>query len=224
MKKTEIMRFASTNLVNAPLPKIVKVDLNKINQHDEILLTLSQRSENIIFEGKSENPEGFYYLKIYEDGIANFGYTVYNDPFHGGRYTWSSNPASINKVFHLNGTDLELATGNHAYKLIGNGCYYSCGILASTVTLIASAQDLNYGILKFLKDNCRITESLLDHVLPGTRVIDPQFIYSKEEGYISLLSANDTLYFTTYHILRETIYKIRGCTPDKFEPNELIEI
>ena len=222
MKKTEMMRFASTNLVNAPLPKIVKVDLNKINQHDEILLTLSQRSENIIFEGKSENPEGFYYLKIYEDGIANFGYTVYNDTFHGGRYTWSSNPASINKVFNLNGTDLELATWNHAYKLIGSGCYCSCGILASTATLIASAQDLNYDILKFLRDNCRVTESLLDHVLPGTRVIDFQFIYSKKEGYISLLAANDTLYFTTYHVLRETVYKLRGRTPDRFEPNELI--
>jgi hypothetical protein len=222
MKQEEMMRFALTNLVNAPLPKIVRVKLTKINEHDELRLVLTKRSENIIFEGKSEDPEGFAYLKIYDDGLADYGYTVYNDSFHGGRYTWSSNPTYINEVFHLNGTDLELAKLEHAYKMIGEGCYYSCGMLASTAALIASAQDLNYGILKFLKDNCYVTEQLLDHVLPGTRVIDARFIRSNEGDIFSLLSAGDKLYFTTYHVLIEYLYELRGHTPSKFEPNELI--
>lgn len=222
MNQKEMMRFALTELVNAPMPKIVQVKLNDINQHDELLLTLAQSSGNLIFEGKSENPGGFYYLKIYDDGLANFGYTAYDDLFHGGRYTWSSNPTCINDVFHLNGTNLELATWEHAYKLIGGGCYCSCGMLASTAALIASAQDLNYGILKFLKDNCRVTEPLLDHVLPGTRVINARFIHSNKDRYIALLSADDKLYFTTYHVLANTIYELRGATPSKFEPNELI--
>lgn len=50
------------------------------------------------------------WVKIYECGIANFGYTVECDPLHHNeRYTWSSNAGAINDAFNLVGTPYELA-------------------------------------------------------------------------------------------------------------------
>ena len=82
-------------------------------------------NSKVLYKGTSD--EGILWVKIFEEGLAKFGFTMKADPLHGNQeYTWSSNATCINKEFGLIGTPYELAKYGAGAKEIGsNSCYFA---------------------------------------------------------------------------------------------------
>lgn len=129
-----------------------------INRMDEMRLVIDYRSSDILFSGEKKlNDNETIWVKIYSDGFVDFGLTMEYDPIHNCRYTWSSNAASINDIFELWGTPLQIARTEMAYINIDHlrGCYCSAHLLMSVAKqyAIANQDRMNYGFVKFCEDN-----------------------------------------------------------------------
>lgn len=133
----------------------MKVKFYDYNQMDIMYLDVDAISQEVIFATKKRDSEGEYFVSIYADGFASYGYTRDCDPLHRNKpYTWSSRPEVINEVFDLNGTDLQLAKYSIGVREEGLS-YWSRGILLSKAIKIASdnAELLHYGIEAFKENN-----------------------------------------------------------------------
>ena len=96
------------------------------------------------------------WVKIYDGGIATFGYTMEHDPLHGNsRYTWSSNASCINREFNLIGTPYELARYGAGIRVFGSSSCYWAGELTKALALEIGEQNkskLFWGIEKYKND------------------------------------------------------------------------
>jgi len=132
--------------------KILEVKFADINGYDNLYFTVDKLSlTNPIYENKKEDEKGYYWVKIYSTGIAQFGYTMYSDPLHDNmKYTWSSNPSTINEVFNLIGTEYELAKYGAGIKNGQNEgtCYWAGELTKSLALQIGETykDKLHYGI------------------------------------------------------------------------------
>lgn len=132
----------------------MKVEFANYNQMDNMYLIVDSMSDKVIFTDKKVDKEGEFFVTIYEDGFASYGYLEYCDPLHGNKpYVWSSRCAIINKVFNLIGTELQLAIYNVGVTNNPNSCYCSRGILLSKALEIAkeNVELLHHGYDEFYK-------------------------------------------------------------------------
>ena len=98
---------------------IEEVHFANYNGQDNLYFTIEGTVSDILAEKpvyenrkvfQEKSGKATLWVKVYECGIATFGYTMECDPLHGdGRYTWSSNATAINDTFGLVGTPYELA-------------------------------------------------------------------------------------------------------------------
>ena len=135
----------------------MKVRFLDYNQMDNMYLDVDAISQDVIYanEKRDESNEGTFFIKIYSDGFADFGYTVDCDSWHGNQpYTWSSNPECINNVFNLEGS-LKLAVWTVGVRDDDKGCYFSRGILFEKACELALANEelLRYGYMAFFCKN-----------------------------------------------------------------------
>lgn len=134
----------------------MKVRFLDYNQMDNMYLDVDAISQNVIFasEKRDESNEGTFFVRIYSDGFADFGYTVDCDSWHDNQpYTWSSNPECINKVFGL--AD-KLKLGKYTVGVReGDHCYIARGITFEKACEIALDNEdlLHYGYMRFFCDN-----------------------------------------------------------------------
>lgn len=142
---------------------IKNVRFTDINGIDNLYLTVEESLHDIwnstpeyentkIFdEGTSK--EATLWVKIWDCGIARFGYTMKSDPLHGNsEYTWSSNTGCINGTFNLYNTKYELARYGCGIKEdTDKGCYYAGELTKALALLIAQNNEskLHYGIEKY---------------------------------------------------------------------------
>lgn len=134
----------------------MKVRFENYNQMDNMYLDVDAMSQDVIFasEKRDESNEGTFFIEIYSDGLAKFGYTVDCDSWHNNQpYTWSSNPECINKVFGLTG-ELKLAKWTIGVR-DDDSCYICRGITFERACEIALNNEdlLKYGYMKFFCDN-----------------------------------------------------------------------
>lgn len=134
----------------------MKVKFLDYNQMDNMRLDVDAMSLDVVFasEKRDESNEGTFFVRIYSDGLADFGYTVDCDPWHGNQpYTWSSNPECINKVFGLT-NELKLAKWTIGVR-DDDSCYIDRGITFNRACEIAlnNGESLNYGYMAFFCNN-----------------------------------------------------------------------
>lgn len=133
----------------------MKVQFKNYNQMDNMYLDVDVMSQDVIFSEIKEDAEGYFYVRIYDDGFADYGYTQYCDPLHGNQeYTWSSRPEVINQVFNLYNTPLQLATYSIGVRDDGR-CYIARGITFERACKIAMEHQelLQHGYMEFFINN-----------------------------------------------------------------------
>lgn len=98
----------------------VDVNLNEMLKSSPVY-----NNSKVLYEGTKD--EGTLWVKIFDCGLATFGFTQKADPLHGNKeYTWSSNTDCINKEFSLIGTPYELARyGAGVKEANSTGCYWA---------------------------------------------------------------------------------------------------
>lgn len=134
----------------------MKVQFLDYNQIDNMYLDVDAMSQDVIYadEKRDESNEGTFFVRIYSDGLAEFGYTVDCDSWHDNQpYTWSSNPECINKVFGLTG-ELKLAKWTIGVR-DDNLSYIARGITFERACEIALDNEelLHYGYMEFFCKN-----------------------------------------------------------------------
>lgn len=134
----------------------MKVKFLDYNQMDNMRLDVDAMSQDVIFtsEKRDESNTGTFFVRIYSDGLADFGYTVDCDSRHDNKpYTWSSNPECINKVFNLEGS-LKLAAWTIGVR-DDDLVYVSRGITFERACEIALENEelLHYGYMAFFCKN-----------------------------------------------------------------------
>lgn len=134
----------------------MKVEFKDYNQMDNMYLDVEAMSHIVVFAAakRSETNEGTFFVNIYSDGLATFGYKVDRDSWHDNQpYTWSSNPECINKVFGLEGSR-KLAKWTIGVR-DDDSCYISRGITFEKACEIALNNEglLHYGYMKFFCNN-----------------------------------------------------------------------
>lgn len=128
--------------------KILEFKSSDYNQMDNIYLTVEedQMHDQIVFDSKKEDLEGYFFVTIRKNGLATFGRFLYKDPMHNNApYTWSSNAEAINKIFELNGTPLQLARYDIGVR--GDSrCYdsFHCTLAKLTEILTDHSDKLHY--------------------------------------------------------------------------------
>lgn len=128
--------------------KILEFKSSNYNQMDNIYLTVEedQMHDQIVFESKKEDKEGYFFVTIRKNGLTNFGRFLYKDPMHNNApYTWSSNAEAINEIFELNGTPLQLARYDIGVRG-AIGCYgaFHCTLAKLTEILTDHSDKLHY--------------------------------------------------------------------------------
>jgi hypothetical protein len=97
--------------------------------------------------------EGTLWVKIFDGGLATFGFTMNADPLHGNqKYTWSSNADCINTEFNLVGTPYELARYGAGVKKAGeSGCYWAAQLTKALALEIGenNIDKLHWGIEQY---------------------------------------------------------------------------
>lgn len=134
----------------------MKVKFLNYNRMDNMYLDVDAMSQDVIYanEKRDESNEGTFFVRIYSDGLAEFGYTVDCDSWHNNKpYTWSSRPEVINEVFGL--TDkLKLAKYTIGVR-DDDRCYIARGITFERACEIAHDNEdlLHYGYMEFFCKN-----------------------------------------------------------------------
>lgn len=150
--------------------EIKNVIFRDYNQQDNLYFTIDKNISDILDtepvyknskkfnEGTSE--EATLWVRIFECGLAIFGYTVEHDRLHGNeRYTWSSNPGAINTEFNLIDTPFELAKYGAGIRDSDEGCYWA-GNLTKDLALKIGQENknlLNYSF-EYYKDTIDTTK------------------------------------------------------------------
>ena len=142
---------------------ILSVSFTDVNQHDDINIIVDERSKTVVFETEKwiVPDEERIWVKIYSDGLAQYGYDVHHDRMHKNTfYTWSSNPTSVNEQLGLIGTKWELAKWSCAVAEGPDDCRFASGILVSLALKLAEANQnsLHYGLNEFYHQNFRSIE------------------------------------------------------------------
>ena len=108
-------------------------------------------NSKVLYEGTKD--EGTLWVKIFNGGLATFGFTQKSDPLHGNKeYTWSSNADCINKEFGLIGTPYELARYGAGVKEAGeSGCYWAAQLTRALALEIGenNMDKLHWGIEQY---------------------------------------------------------------------------
>lgn len=108
-------------------------------------------NSKVLYEGTKD--EGTLWVKIFNEGLATFGFTQKSDPLHGNKeYTWSSNADYINKEFGLIGTPYELARYGAGVKEAGeSGCYWAAQLTRALALEIGenNTNKLHWGIEQY---------------------------------------------------------------------------
>lgn len=132
-----------------------EIRFESMNQRDNVYLTIDKCSENVIFStDKWINSDELLWVRIYSDGLAEFGLTKLKDPFHGyQKYTWSSRAEIINKEL-LKGTPYSLITSDIGVKELQgkyHHSYLSKGVCSRIIMPLveANSDKLNYGLEAF---------------------------------------------------------------------------
>lgn len=143
---------------------IKDVTYKNINRQDNLYFTVENsleeifnstpEYENFIVFNEGTSQEATLWVKIWNCGLARFGYTMKSDPLHGNReYTWSSNEECINKEFDLYDTKYELAAYGCCIKEnTDRGCYFVCGLTKTLALEIAQDNEdkLHYGFATYI--------------------------------------------------------------------------
>ena len=133
---------------NQIIMKILEFKSSDYNQMDNIYLTVEedQMHDQIVFESKKEDLNGYFFVKIYKSGLASFGRMLYKDPMHNNEpYIWSSNAGAINDIFELNGTPLQLARYDIGVRgAIGGYGAWHCTLTKLTEILTDHSDKLHY--------------------------------------------------------------------------------
>ena len=130
-----------------------------INQHDELEITVDVFSKEVLYENEkwlSDNERAF--IKIFSDGLVDFGLEVQKDPMHNNKkYVWSSNADFINRCFDLLNTPQELAAWHVGAReeCSKYSCFFARNILLSKALSYAADNSgkLHYGYIAFEKQN-----------------------------------------------------------------------
>lgn len=133
----------------------MKATFRNFNGMDNMYLDVESMSSEVAFTSKQRDEEGVFFVTIYSDGLAEYGYIEDCDPLHGNKpYVWSSRPEVINEVFNLNNTSLQLAKYSIGVR-DDEYCYIDRGILLSEALRIAAnnAESLHYGYDEFERNN-----------------------------------------------------------------------
>lgn len=155
---------------------ILRVDFSHINQHDEIICTVDSFSKNVIKEFVDTNDEQEIFLRIYDDGHASYGVTVFDDPYHGGKYTWSSNAHDINAHFGLFGTEWQIKEA--CFKKL-DSCGFGCGILVFLAEKLAEANQerLKYDLIKYYEHiDSKKSDIVPAAIIEGMKITDDEFL------------------------------------------------
>lgn len=108
-------------------------------------------NKKLIDEGTTH--EGTLWVKIWDCGIAQFGFTQKRDPLHDNEeYTWSSNASCINREFNLIGTPYELARYGAGVREAGStGCYWAAELTKALALKIGEEYKdlLHWGIEQY---------------------------------------------------------------------------
>ena len=119
---------------------------------NEMLKSSPVYQNSKVLYGGTKN-EGTLWVKIFDGGIATFGFTMNADPLHGNeRYTWSSNADCINKEFGLIGTPYELARYGAGVREDGStGCYWAAQLTKALALEIGenNTDKLHWGIEQY---------------------------------------------------------------------------
>ena len=162
---------------------ILKVDFNHINQHDEIICTVDSFSKKVIKEFVDINDRKEIFLRIYDDGRASYGVTVFLDPYHEGKYTWSSNAHDINAHFKLFGTEWQITEA--CFKELDH-CGFGCGILVSLAEKLAEAnqEKLKYGLIEYYETiESKRSDIVPAIIMEGMKVTDNEFLLLEDNFY-----------------------------------------
>ena len=109
---------------------------------------------------REEVEDGFFYCKLFPSGLALYGYTKYADPLHNNeRYTWSSRPSVINRIFGLDLNKLDI--GLRTYNPKQYECYYSVGIKRDVLEKMLQ-QAIDDKVIRVAKSDCSPIEWELD--------------------------------------------------------------
>jgi len=122
-----------------------------VNIHEMLKSTPVYNNSKVLYEGTKD--EGTLWVKIFDCGLATFGFTQKSDPLHGNEeYTWSSNAVCINREFNLIGTPYELARYGAGVKEAGEvGCYRAAELTKALALEIGeeNADKLHWGIEQY---------------------------------------------------------------------------
>jgi hypothetical protein len=122
-----------------------------VNLNELLKSTPVYNNSKVFYKGTKD--EGTLWVKIFEGGIATFGFTMKADPRHGNKeYTWSSNADCINKEFELIGTPYELARyGAGVKEADSSGCYWAAELTKALALEIGeeNADKLHWGIEQY---------------------------------------------------------------------------
>jgi hypothetical protein len=122
-----------------------------VNLNEMLKSTPVYNNSKVLEEGTKN--EGTLWVKIFDGGIATFGFTQKADPRHGNKeYTWSSNADCINKEFKLIGTPYELARYGAGVKEAGStGCYWAAQLTKALALEIGeeNTDKLHWGIEQY---------------------------------------------------------------------------
>jgi hypothetical protein len=122
-----------------------------VNLNEMLKGTPVYNNSKVLEEGTKN--EGTLWVKIFDGGIATFGFTQKADPLHGNKeYTWSSNADCINKEFELVGTPYELARyGAGVKEADSTGCYWAAQLTKALALEIGenNTDKLHWGIEQY---------------------------------------------------------------------------
>lgn len=105
-----------------------------VNLNEMLKSTPVYQNSKVLYEGTKN--EGTLWVKIFDGGLATFGFTQKTDPLHGNKeYTWSSNTECVNREFGLIGTPYELARYGAGIREVGKPSCYWGGQLTKALAL-----------------------------------------------------------------------------------------
>lgn len=122
-----------------------------VNINEMLKSTPVYQNSKVLYEGTKD--EGILWVKVFDGGLATFGFTMNADPMHGNqKYTWSSNADCINREFSLLGTSYELARYGAGVKEAGSmGCYWAAQLTKALALEIGenNIDKLHWGIEQY---------------------------------------------------------------------------
>ena len=178
--------------------RILRVDFWNINGHDDMNIVVDKYPESdIVYSATKPVDDGYLWVRIYRDGLADYGYTMLKDPMHNNQtYTWSSRSEVINEEFKLVGTPNELQLSNVGVKEIAKhpmGCYCSMGCTISLARdlVLANQDKMAHGVEDYFKynfnENIVVVKPHKGLKLFKDRVwIKDKYLVKTSEGYCTL--------------------------------------